>query len=413
MALSNPQSRAPLFAAAFVTVFAINAFAQGATAYLPFVVNSRATVRAEIETVTATGTSTTVWRELSIWPDGEDTLILPLQKVTGIVYSVKRNTNIPVTLRNSGGKITLNLPAQSYGNAEISLYSVNGKRIILRNINAASTVNNITLNNIATGAYLLSVRGADGNALATSRITHSGGSLNIDVTLGSETHSPTPRQAKSTTDKEVWTIKVTADGYEDSTYSLALVSGINPRQTIKLRSANVGVTIGNQIWMAKNLSAIPPVGKSWCSDGSSECSKYGRHYSWEAAREACPAGWHLPTRDEWDKLAETVGGQLITNTNDYGEWHTWLNAGKKLKATNDWKNDRENDSFGFSALPGGRYDVHTAAFSDIRTNGTWWTSTDRNEHMMAYTKQLENQEDKLIESLTSKWMGCSVRCIHD
>jgi uncharacterized protein (TIGR02145 family) len=36
--------------------------------------------------------------------------------------------------------------------------------------------------------------------------------------------------------------------------------------------------------------------------------KYGRLYTWTGAKNACPTGWHLPSRDEWETLRKYFGG---------------------------------------------------------------------------------------------------------
>jgi hypothetical protein len=67
------------------------------------------------------------------------------------------------------------------------------------------------------------------------------------------------------------------------------------------------VTIGTQIWMAENLNYETT--NSYCyDDDPSNCSKYGRLYTWAAATKACPIGWHLPSDDEWNTLFTAVGG---------------------------------------------------------------------------------------------------------
>jgi uncharacterized protein (TIGR02145 family) len=68
------------------------------------------------------------------------------------------------------------------------------------------------------------------------------------------------------------------------------------------------VKIGNQIWARENLNIGGP--DSWCYFEQDEyCKKYGRLYTWDAARTACPAGWHLPDQNEWKTLIDFLGGE--------------------------------------------------------------------------------------------------------
>ena len=57
------------------------------------------------------------------------------------------------------------------------------------------------------------------------------------------------------------------------------------------------VTLGDQTWLAQDLNY--ETDNSWCYDDDPEnCDTYGRLYDWEAARTACPAGWHLGSDEE-------------------------------------------------------------------------------------------------------------------
>jgi len=88
------------------------------------------------------------------------------------------------------------------------------------------------------------------------------------------------------------------------------------------------VKIGSQVWMAENL-AYAAEGSKCYNNEESNCEKYGRLYDWDTAMKSCPAGWHLPSREEWQTLVDFAGGGKI--------------AGEKLKAKSGW-NDYEGKS---------------------------------------------------------------------
>jgi hypothetical protein len=72
------------------------------------------------------------------------------------------------------------------------------------------------------------------------------------------------------------------------------------------------VTIDGKTWMAQNLNYKAE--GSWCyNDDESNGNIYGRLYDWDTAKTACPVGWHLPTRQEWDDLVAYVGDREITD----------------------------------------------------------------------------------------------------
>ena len=60
------------------------------------------------------------------------------------------------------------------------------------------------------------------------------------------------------------------------------------------------VRIDIQYWMAENLN-------------------YGdTAYSWNEAKTACPAGWHLPSKEEWDYLFRSIGSTSQSELDEYG-----------------------------------------------------------------------------------------------
>ena len=168
------------------------------------------------------------------------------------------------------------------------------------------------------------------------------------------------------------------------------------------------VKIGEQTWMARNINYQTESG-SWCyEDSISYCKKYGRLYDWNTALIACPAGYHLPSREEWDSLTATAGGKEV--------------AGKTLKAKSGlynrvwWYayNHNSTDDYGFSALPGGRY--YNDRFADTRSSGYWWTATEYSgtteyDSGNAYFRSMSYNGDAVYENTPFKERGYSVRCV--
>jgi uncharacterized protein (TIGR02145 family) len=158
------------------------------------------------------------------------------------------------------------------------------------------------------------------------------------------------------------------------------------------------VRIGRQVWTAKNLDIKPKQGNSWCYENDeANCKKYGRLYDWVAAINACPAGWHLPSDEEWQQLKKAAGGG---------------SAGKKLKAKRGWNNNGNGtDRYGFSALPGG---VRSSAgsFYDAGDFGYWWSSSE-NSGSFARSWLMGNDNEYLGQIDDSATLGFSVRCVKD
>ncbi|MCQ2106213.1 MAG: fibrobacter succinogenes major paralogous domain-containing protein [Fibrobacter sp.] len=154
------------------------------------------------------------------------------------------------------------------------------------------------------------------------------------------------------------------------------------------------VQIGNQVWMAENLN-YKTSGSACYDNEESNCEKYGRLYTWESAKKACPAGWHLPSKEEFERLLYIVGGASdeITSIN--------------LRARS-WKFGSE--MFGFSALPAGSYNSRYKEFGLLGFSTYIWSSTEENSDY-AYSLYVEAS----FADVGGKNMdgGGSVRCLQD
>ena len=124
-------------------------------------------------------------------------------------------------------------------------------------------------------------------------------------------------------------------------------------------------TIGNQVWMAENLKFNAPY--SLCY-GKIEgfCDTFGRFYSLHEKGEdlglfdqelldtICPAGWRVPTMDEWQILYDNMGGE--------GK------AGRRLMS------EPGTDDCGFNSLPAGDW-LLNGNLSGEYFCSRYWTST--------------------------------------
>ena len=189
---------------------------------------------------------------------------------------------------------------------------------------------------------------------------------------------------------------------------------------------NGDVQLCNQMWMGCNLDVetyrngdiIPEVEDSvewsklttgaWCyyNNDPETGVIYGKLYNWFAVndpRGLAPEGWHIPSNEEWEELANCLGGSKI--------------AGGKLKETGTihWQNPNyvTADSNVFAALPGGWRDEN-GSFNYIGYIGNWWTSSDTDyESENAWFRNMSNSGLYVGMGNFRKGFGFSVRCLRN
>jgi uncharacterized protein (TIGR02145 family) len=128
-------------------------------------------------------------------------------------------------------------------------------------------------------------------------------------------------------------------------------------KTVSFKEDSTGKIV---TWMAQNLN-YKVEGSYAYDDNESNRKELGLLYTWEAAKKACPSGWHLPTDNEWAILVTQFGGMD--------------KAGEALKSIKSWNEDcNGTNSSGFDALAGGirRPD---GSYMFQGTLGYFWTST--------------------------------------
>ena len=224
------------------------------------------------------------------------------------------------------------------------------------------------------------------------------------------------------------------------------------------------VQIGGQCWMRDNLrtTTSPSTGTylipiadtdytytgkqaRWYNNDSATYApmNYGLLYNWNAAvdtfnttygetsvnyssgnavsvsftcnrRGICPAGWHLPSDEEWVQLENYVGSQSEYTCGGNSSY-----IGKALASTEGWNtntascavgNDQtSNNATGFSAVPSG---ICYGSFSYYAgTSTAFWSSTENSSNNAYY--RLLVCDDASVSRSSGNYYGFSVRCLRD
>ena len=194
------------------------------------------------------------------------------------------------------------------------------------------------------------------------------------------------------------------------------------------------IKIGNQWWMSENLktkkfrngNAIPDVtDDSLWQNYSAACCLYqndptapGLLYNWFAVTDSqnvAPAGWHIPTDDEWKELERYIG--MTEGAEEKSGWRG-TNEADKLKAAAPigWTQFEEvwgTDAVGFTALAGSCRGMNGEWGSPgLFATGFWWTASNYSI-TEAWYRYLDYKKSTVFRSSCSKNYGYSIRCVKD
>ncbi|HOZ53084.1 MAG TPA: FISUMP domain-containing protein [bacterium] len=196
------------------------------------------------------------------------------------------------------------------------------------------------------------------------------------------------------------------------------------------------IAIGNQCWFKENLRYLPEVHNNteFTSQGNNELPGYGVYgyngnilpeakayeylgenmyenygvlYNWYAVDQIniCPSGWHIPSDSEWTVLTSWLisnGGILL------GQEGTALKSSPTDSVP--WEG---NNSFNFTALPGGYRDGRDGFFGALGNEADFWSSSpgiNSDNSILFYLLSLNNG---VLHADFRKIHGASVRCLKD
>lgn len=152
------------------------------------------------------------------------------------------------------------------------------------------------------------------------------------------------------------------------------------------------VKVGTQTWMAENLKFSTSSGYTVYNDNQNNVMKYGYLYNLETAKNACPDGWKLPTKQEFEILFKNIVKENSVLTDAL----------------------LDTTELGFNLVFGGYFVI---SFGGIPFNskdkvGRYWTSSNANNDYFYYLNTDKESNSTQLKYTDSKYFH-SVRCIKE
>ena len=207
------------------------------------------------------------------------------------------------------------------------------------------------------------------------------------------------------------------------------------------------LTYGDQVWTVDNAqmvtyrdgTPIPQVTDQteWSNLSTGAWAYYDndptkpRLYNWYAVmgihdtdpntpnKEFAPEGWHVPSDAEWTTFEE----HLIANGYNYDESTTENKIAKAMASTTGWNsstdlgavgNDQSlNNDSEFNAVPEGYRNGITSNFQEYGSLAIFWTSSENEDDVDAWRRNLDWDSSALIKYGHWKTSGISVRFVRD
>lgn len=174
--------------------------------------------------------------------------------------------------------------------------------------------------------------------------------------------------------------------------------------------------IGSLNWFRQNLGmkekGVPFNNNSPALDGI-----FGRYYTWEEARTACPEGWRLPTESDWADLGKALGCADAAPMQDFVGVAGSLMADAYFAGTKMWVFWQAvpiTDASHFCAIPTG-YALWNGSgynFKDFEARAVYWTADEFNGDAL-YRSIYQNRNNLFIGAADKQTFAASVRCVQD
>ena len=162
------------------------------------------------------------------------------------------------------------------------------------------------------------------------------------------------------------------------------------------------VAIGDLRWFAENLRFRTADSRCYEND-EANCEDHGRLYRLDDALKACPAGWRVPSEEDWRRLERSLGMGESEIVKEDGRGAP---AGRRLKFGGDT---------GFNVRYSGWIDPHLADSSRaMGRNAAYWASTPGppdDVSATAWHRDVAANRNSIWRSPVNVTYWLSVRCV--
>ncbi len=379
--------------------------------------------------------------------NGDD--VLHLIATTGFEKIKMVNGALQIFPNPMAGQSTLTFVTTETGDVAVSIIDLTGKIIEQTKTKVSSGKHSFLISGIHQGMYFLKVTGKSYN-FTSKLISNNNLENKPQIAYVSSVANTIGYQSKSTaeiidmpyTDGDILLFEGNAGQYGnvitdiptgDKTVTFDFVlckdSGGNTYSTVQIGTEKKVI----QIWMAENLNVGVRIDgilnqtdnsiiEKYCSaDLETNCDIYGGLYQWDEMMQyvttpgaigICPAGWHLPTEEEWCTVTQfldpTVDCEII------GMIGTDIGGKMKETGTIHWNapNTGATNISGFTVLPGGYRSSAGGTFGQFHLGADYWQSTEASA-TQASDRYFYYNNSKISRTLNPKTDGYSVRCLKD
>lgn len=175
-------------------------------------------------------------------------------------------------------------------------------------------------------------------------------------------------------------------------------------------------TIGSKEWFKQNLawegSGHPYMGCNVMSN------VFGRYYTWDEARTACPEGWRLTTEQDWVDMAGKVKeGEFTAFSTLKGiagriQSKAWFNK-KALWEYWPVVDLKESSYLNIANTGYATYGELDNSFTGLGTYAAYWLDNETDSDSAYIRYIFEEVNDVLVGTKDKKSFGATVRCVRD